>query len=369
MFIFKIGFLTVGPPALLLGMIFPFLMKVEERHAESPGLSLGRLASVNTVGAIIGAVLCGFFFLGTFGMWGTMKLIAAIYLVAALILPIVWDGKGLALKATCGIALMLLFNGLDPTSLPVTSVDKMRHQEKVLEVWEGSDCTVAVTRDKYGISLKINSHYNLGSTGAYMQEKLQADLPLMAYPKTKDVFFLGMGTGITAGSALDEQFDVKRVVTCELVPEVVTAAKKYMTNIEGFDCTGGLFSDRRSKILAEDGRHYLMASGDSFDMINADLFVPFRSGAGSLYSKEHFVSVKKSLKPGGVFFQWVPLYQVTENEFSIIAKTMLEVFDQVSLWRNNFQPGEEVFAFVGHKGMEPLPACDMDVSAQKFMAV
>ncbi|MBT8037721.1 MAG: fused MFS/spermidine synthase [Verrucomicrobiae bacterium] len=367
--IFKTGFLTVGPPALILGTLFPFLMKVEEKQAACAGQSLGRLAMFNTVGAIVGATVCGFFFLETLGMWRTMQWISVIYLAAALLIPIDWDGKGFTIKMASVLALLLVFSVLNPTRLPVVSVDQVRHQEKILETWEGSDCTVAATQDKYGISLKINSHYNLGSTGAYMQEKLQADIPLMVYPETEDVFFLGMGTGITAGSALSEQFNVKRTVTCELVPEVVTAAKKYMTDIDGFDCTGGLFSDPRSTIHVEDGRHYLMASGDQFEMINADLFVPYRSGAGSLYSKEHFASVEKSLKPGGVFFQWIPLYQVTENEFSIIAKTMLDVFDQVSLWRNNFQPGDEVFAFVGHKGMEPLPACDTDSSADKIMAI
>ena len=142
-----------------------------------------------------------------------------------------------------------------------------------------------------------------------------------------------------------------------------------MTNLNGFDITGGLFSDQRSTVLTEDGRHYLMASGESFDMVNADLFVPYRSGAGSLYTKEHFESARQSLEPGGVFFQWLPLYQVTENELSIIARTMLEVFDQVSLWRNNFQPSEEVIVFAGHKGMDPLPACDIDASADKFKAI
>ncbi|MCK4791322.1 MAG: fused MFS/spermidine synthase [Desulfobacteraceae bacterium] len=368
--IFKTGFLTIGPPALLLGTVFPYLMKIEERHALSPGRSLGRLAAVNTVGAISGALVCGFFFLETLGMWRTMQLISVIYLVAALILPLTWDGKGLALKAAGGIFLLLLFTILDPTQLPVNIVDRMRQRAEILETWEGSDCTVAVARDMYGLSININSHYSLGSTGAYMQEKLQADIPLMIYPRTESIFFLGMGTGITAGSALDTQFSsVKRVVACELVPEVITAARKYMTNVNGFDFTGGLFSDPRVTILAEDGRHYLMAAGDSFDMVNADLFVPYRSGAGSLYSKEHFQSVKERLEPGGAFFQWLPLYQVTENEFSIIARTMLEVFDQVSLWRNNFQPGEEVVVFAGHKDMSPLPACAIDSSADKFIAV
>ena len=192
----------------------------------------------------------------------------------------------------------------------------------------------------------------------------------MAFPETESIFFLGMGTGITAGSSLDPKFpNVKRIVTCELVPEVIAAAKKYFTNYKGNDYTGGLFTDPRSTVLAEDGRHYLMATDENFDMINADLFVPFRSGAGSLYSREHFESVKKRLNPGGVFFQWLPLYQVTENEFSIIARTMLEVFDQVSLWRNNFQPAEEVFAIVGHKDSVPLPPSDINSTQDKLDAV
>ena len=368
--IFRTGFLTIGPPALLLGTVFPFLMKIEEKHTVSPGRSLGRLAAVNTIGAIGGALVCGFLFLETLGMWRTMQLISVLYLAAALILPMVWGGKGLAVKAVGGVFLVLVFTVLDPTLLPVSSVDNMRQQEEILETWEGSDCTIAVARDMYGLSIKINSHYSLGSTGAHMQEKLQSDIPLMIYPKTESIFFLGMGTGITAGSALDAQFsNVKRVVACELVPEVITAAKKYITNVDGFDYTGGLFTDPRATILAEDGRHYLMATGESFDMVNADLFVPYRSGAGGLYSKEHFQSVKQRLEPGGVFFQWLPLYQVTENEFSVIARTMLEVFDQVSLWRNNFQPGEEVVVFAGHKDMAPLPACTIDSSKDKLMAI
>lgn len=370
--IFKNGFVAFGLPALVLGTVFPFLMKVEERHSVSAGNSLGRLAAVNTVGAILGSLVCGFFFLKTLGMWRTMQVISVIYFLTAIILPLTWNRKALSVKAVGVIFLVLLFTILDPTGLPINSVDKNRRlgEEKILETWETSDCTVAVAEDDFGLSIKINSHYGLGSTGAMMQEKLQADIPLMAYPETENIFFLGMGTGITAGSALDEQFgNVKSIVTCELVPEVITAAKKYIGDPNKFDFTGGLFYDRRSKVLAEDGRHYLMASGKRFDMINADLFVPFRSGAGSLYSKEHFESVKESLEPGGVFFQWLPLYQVTENEFSVIARTMLEVFDQVSLWRNNFQPSQEVVAIVGHKDSAPLPACDIDSSADKKYAI
>jgi len=368
--IFKNVILTIALPALVLGTIFPFLMKAEEKHAGSAGLSLGILAAVNTVGAILGSVICGFVFLGKFGMWGTMQVLSVIYLVAALVFPAGWDKKGIILKAVCAVLLVVQFAVLDPKGLPVNSVDSLRRPEEILETWEGSDCTVAVARDAYGLSIKINSHYGLGSTGAAPMERFQASIPLMVCPQTKSIFFLGLGTGITAGSALDPQFtNVTRVVACELVPEVITAAKKYITNVEGNDFTCGLFKDPRATVLAEDGRHYLMAAHEKFDMVNSDLFVPYRSGAGSLYSKEHFKSVRDRLEPGGVFFQWLPLYQVTEDELFVIIRTMLEVFDQVTLWRNNFQPGEEVIAIAGHKDRTPLPSCDIDSSADKRFAV
>jgi len=368
--IFRKAFLTIGPSALVLGTVFPYLMKTEERHARSAGLSLGRLAAVNTTGAILGSLLCGFVFLGVLGMWRTMQLVGVVYLVVALILPLTRTAGSIALRAVAGVLLLMHFSALNPAELPINSVDTLRPHQEILETWEGSDCTVAVARDSHGLSIKINSHYGLGSTGAMMQQKMQADIPLMTCPGTESIFFLGTGTGVTAGSALDPQFpSVKRVVTCELVPEVIAAARKYMTNIDGFDCTGGLFFDPRATVLVEDGRHYLMASGETFDMVNADLFVPFRSGAGSLYSKEHFECVKRRLEPGGIFVQWLPLYQVTEYEFSIIARTMLGVFEQVSLWRSTFQPGEEVVALVGHSAMSPLPACALDSSEDKAIAV
>jgi spermidine synthase len=123
------------------------------------------------------------------------------------------------------------------------------------------------------------------------------------------------------------------------------------------------------EILIEDGRHHLMATDETYDMINADLFVPFRSGAGSLYTQEHFESSKKRLTPNGVFVQWLPLHQLTENEFSIIARTMIEVFDQVSMWRRNFQPGSEVVALIGHRKGQDVPASLIDSRADKLYAV
>ncbi|MDX1683061.1 MAG: fused MFS/spermidine synthase, partial [Phycisphaeraceae bacterium] len=367
--IFGRASLVIGPPALLLGAVFPFLMKTEEQYVRTAGWSLGRLGAINTAGAILGSLLCGFVFLGTLGMWTTMQLLAATYLLAGLVLPLGRGKTAIGLRVIGAVMLVLLFTLLQPSRLPVTTTDPGRsYQETVLATWEASDATVSITEGPYGRMIRLNSHYGLGSTGGRPGEVFQNDLPLMVHPDPDRIFFLGMGTGITAGAALDPQFDVERVVACELSPQVIDAARQYFTDIDGVDYTNGLFDDPRASVLAEDGRHYLMATEQRFDVINGDLFVPFRSGIGSLYTREHFQTIRDRLEPDGVFFQWLPLYQLTEYEFSVIARTMNEVFDQVTLWRGRFH-NDRIVALAGHRDGKPLTAPDVDRRDELIAAV
>lgn len=366
--IFRKCALTIGPPALILGAVFPYLMKREERNAGSPGRRLGRLAMINTVGAILGSIVCAFVLLEQIGLWRSMQVIGVLYFLMALAMPL-GRGRGtwVAIKGLAVLGLGLILTLLSPGQLPATGVLSSREDEEVLKTWEGSDCTVSVVRGQQGLAIKINSDYGLGTTDNWQRQEAQAVIPMMLKPDVRSVFFLGMGTGISAGGALSERFPLlERVVTCELSPDVIAAAKEFMTDVDGVDLTQGLFRDSRSTVLAEDGRHYLMATGERFDLINADLFVPYRASTGSLYTREHFQSVKERLKPGGLFVQWLPAYQVTEFEFKVIGRTMLEVFDAVSLWRCDFAPFNEVVAFVGHEGGQPLPACDLDDRAARM---
>jgi spermidine synthase len=167
-----------------------------------------------------------------------------------------------------------------------------------------------VQSDTAGYSIKVNSGYSLGSTSSRISQILQTRIPLLIYPETESIFYLGMGTGATAGEALNKQEfrNIKEVTVCELLPDVVKASKKYMTGkVDNTDYTNGLFSDPRAKVTVEDGRNHLMATGKKFDMINADLFIPYHRGTGSLYSLEHYQSAKKRLNPNGVYVQWLPL--------------------------------------------------------------
>ncbi len=368
------GFVAIGPVCLLLGAIFPFLMKAEEKFTTHPGKSIGTLAAINTAGAILGALACAFVLLPWLGMWRAVQLAAAGYLIIALLTPAAKNTLCRAARAGVAVALLLAFTALNPSGLPVAWHEEMADESaKILEEWQASDSTVTVVLDANNhVAIKINSNYSLGSTAAIGPQIFQSRIPLLAFPETDSVFFLGMGTGITAGEALDRESHpgIESVVACEVSPSVVEAAERYFGGGGGGpDLTNGLFSDPRARILVADGRNHLMATREQFAMINADLFLPYRRGIGSLYSLEHFRNARARLKPGGVFVQWLPLYQISGREFGVITRTMIEAFPQVTLWRGNFQPGAEIAALVGHLDDSPILASDLDVALEKQRAV
>jgi spermidine synthase len=60
-----------------------------------------------------------------------------------------------------------------------------------------------------------------------------------------------------------------------------------------------------------------------------------------------YETAARRLTPGGIFCQWLPLYQLTREEFNIIVRTFLAVFPQAGLWRNDFYSDLPVIGLVG----------------------
>jgi spermidine synthase len=175
------------------------------------------------------------------------------------------------------------------------------------------------------------------------------------------VAFVGLGTGITAGAALLHPVD--RVVTLEIVPEVVVAAR------EDFgDANHGVMEDPRVRVVVDDGRNYLASSQQAFDVIVGDLLVPWRPAEAPLYTLEHLESVRRALTAEGVFCQWLPLYQLSPEQLAIVLRTFLEVFPATSLWRGNFIPDEATIALVGHRGSTPLEPDAVDARVEALAA-
>lgn len=342
--------ITIFPATVALGVIFPFLLKLSEEYSNEASASriVGRLTAINTGGAVLGSLAAGFVLLDLFGLWSSIRLFAA----GTLILVFFVDRRpAKSSKESSGgipeasvLAAMTLLLGLtlvDPTRLPTVRYEPVKKDETLLRVREGGGATVAVVRSGDSLRIKVNNFYALGSTDSAGNERFQAHLPLVVHPEPKTVFFLGLGTGITAGGAL--QVDgVERVTVAELLPEVVKASRDFFG-----PWLNGLFEDSRVRVVAEDGRNFLAGTRESYDVIVSDLFIPWRSGVGSLYTVEHYANSRERLAPGGIYAQWLPLYQLTEAEFASIAHSMREVFPHLTVWRGDFFADKPIVCLIG----------------------
>jgi spermidine synthase len=343
---FQAIFFVIFVPVAIMGSILPFLLKMAETLDRQPGHIIGRLVAANTAGSLLGSLTAGFFFISAFGLSGSIRTFAALYalLGAGMIL---FGGVRGGKRAVAVLA--ILFVGFvvvaDPYRQPLLS---LKDGESLVDLVEGSHATLAVVRDRAGeLSLRTNNHYGLGSAKNFRRQRLEAQLPLSLHPNPSSVFFLGLGTGITAGAALD--FPVKKMTVCELMPEAVTLSKKHFTPY-----VNGLFDDPRVRIVVEDGRTFLLGTADTYDVIVADLFLPYRAGVGGLYSANHFAVVKSKLKPGGIFAQWLSIYQFSREDLEIIERTLLSVFDRVTVWRADFDPFLPFVVFICQKDPVPL---------------
>jgi len=150
---------------------------------------------------------------------------------------------------------------------------------------------------------------------------------------------------LTAAPAVADR-DVERAVVIELIPEVVEAARLLS------DVNLGVVDHPKFETRTGDARHYLQRTDRRFDVVVADLFVPWESRAGYLYTVEFYETVRHRLKPGGHFCQWLALYQFGPEEFELVADSFASVFPNVTLWWGQLDGQFPVMAIIGSE--QPL---------------
>jgi spermidine synthase len=333
-------------PTIVIGSVFPYLMKMAEQRLRSAGRTLGRLTAANTLAAIAGSLLAGFVLLEVMGLWASIRWMGVAYFLLALAtLP----SRGPLRTALAAIPVggCILFGVLVSYGGFASVYLESEGGEELVELIEGSHGTVAVVRRGDDLRLKLDNSYLLGTSNSAPNLRLQSWIPLNLHPHPRSVFYLGMGTGITAGGAL--ALPVESVVVTELHPEVIAAARRHFGPY-----LNGLFEDPRVAILPEDGRNFLFAAERTFDVIIADIFLTHKAGAGSLYTQEHFEVIRSRLEPDGLFAQWLPMFELSMEEFGIIARTMLEVFPQVTVWTRGFSPRFPLMVLIGQGETAPL---------------
>jgi spermidine synthase len=102
-------------------------------------------------------------------------------------------------------------------------------------------------------------------------------------------------------------------------------------------------------VTISDARRYVAADTHQYDVIVADLFHPALDGSGSLYTTDHFVAVRRRLAPGGLFCQWLPLYQLDLPSLRAIIRGFLDVYPDGSAWLNHYSVRTPMLALVGRR--------------------
>ena len=322
---------TAGPAALASAAVLPAAWAAWGRRDDA-ARPLGDLAAANTVGGLAGAVLAGFVAVPTIGIRGSLLLAAVAYVVLA---DVMLAGAG-RLRAL-GYAALLAIVVANPLQASLVS---LHPGESVRTILEGPHGIVSVVATKDDLQLRLDNYYVLGGSAAAANERRQGLVPLLVHPAPRRVAFIGLATGTTASAA--PALGVEQTTVVELVPEVASAARTHFA-----PWNAGLLERPDVRLVIDDGRRWLAATDEHFDVIVSDLFIPWHPGAGSLYAREMYETAARRLASGGLFCQWLPLYQLTRQEFDVIVHTFLDVFPETRLWRDDFYPDRPVVALVG----------------------
>jgi spermidine synthase len=340
-----IAIATAGPAVLAAGLVFPATLGLAGRRAGGSDVArtVGRLAAANTGGAIAGALAGPWILLPTLGLWPAFAALAALYAVAALALAPLAAKRRAALATLIGVAGAGIAALAPPWRVPPLAI-------AAGETLRSLDATpagmVAVVESAGDLRIQTDNHYALGGSAQAAHQERQAHVALLARPGAQRVAWIGSATGISASASLAHP--IERLALVELVPGVARAARRSFA-----PWNRGVYDDARTETVLDDGRNFVRATAERFDLVVADLFVPWQAGAASLYTREHFASVRARLRTGGAFCQWLPLYQLSEEELRIVLATFLDVFPGAVLFRGDFYGRFPIVALVGYADRAP----------------
>jgi len=311
------------PATICAGTTLPLVTfyLIKRSHGES---SIGAVYAANTVGAIAAVFFAVHFGLPALGLKGLLVLGGAldIALGAALLwnaaagfakrlVPLAWTVAGAA-----AVALTLLLVEVDPyrmasgvyrraSILQAGSAEILFHRDgktaSVDVVRYPGDLVEILTNGKADASVAMKP--GSGPSADEPTMILLGALPLALDPQARTVACIGFGSGLTTHTLLASP-RLSRVDTVEIEQEMVHGAEKYRPYNER------AFTDPRSRIVIDDAKTYFSTQREKYDLIISEPSNPWVSGVAGLFSDEFYRLVRRHLVGGGLFVQWLQLYEI-----------------------------------------------------------
>ncbi len=337
-------------PTLLLGTTFPVVARIYTQSLYRIGTSVGTAYASNTLGAILGAFLGGFILIPLLGVQNSIGL-AVTATAAAGVFLVVLDARVRRTRrlVTAGamfvvaVVAVLSFRTWDKrvmtsgvtiyahnyASLPTDALRReWMERDDLLYYREGLTATISVHRSAGSdyVYEKTNGKVD-ASFGDTPTQLMVGYLPMLLNPGAKRVLVIGMGSGMTAKAAA--AFPVERLEVAEIEPAVIEGARFFAEK------NGRIHDDPRVRFILADGRNYLLAVRERYDVIMSEPSNPWIAGIGNLFTREYYQEALAKLADGGVFGQWMQTYGMAPEDLRMVYRTFAEVFPDVSLWAVN----------------------------------
>lgn len=341
---------TLLPATIVMGMSFPLATRLflgDVRHVDARAGTAYLLANVGSIAGGIGGALL---LLPAFGVVGGTRVCAALNLIAASAVALGLSGSRAVLGAAIatGGILVLLAGLLLPTSLPLLG-ERITGgpTSEVAFLEEGDLATVQVLREpgrEDHLAMAIDG-YKIGwseayrETAFYQKQVLLADLPQILDSRARTTLSIGLGSGATIAE-LCLRPELERIDCVEINGAVVRGQALFPER--------RVLADPRVRLFVEDAVHFLLRSGDRYDLVVSDgKQDPFFAGNADLLCEEFYRFARDRLGEHGLVVQWFPLATLPQD-LRVILATVCSSFPEVDAFV--FPPGSILLV----AGSEPL---------------
>ena len=335
----------LGLPAALIGAVLPLGIRLVSQRGADLGNQVGRLLTWNTLGAVVGVLLTGFVLMPRAGLRNAFNLLALALcvpvlirawslrskaflaagsvLAAGLIVSCVAGGEGWRYVLSSGV-----FRNRE-TKVDSGSLQARKKTVKILFYEDAADATVSVeewdaTAHSVGISLRINGKPEASSKGDLGTQMMLGHLPMMLRPESKDVFILGLASGISASAFLAHPVD--HIVVADNCAPVIRAVQLFNP------WNRGVATNPVTRIWLEDARTVLKLNPQQYDVIVSEPSNPWFASIGSVFSREFYQIAARRLKPGGLMVQWFHVYEMHDGIVDLVLRTFNSVFPSMEIW-------------------------------------
>jgi predicted membrane-bound spermidine synthase len=325
-------------PSAAMGASFPLANAAAQRALGSVGRRAGTLYLANSVGAALGSLVAGFVLLPWLGLQHTAIALAALSVGAIGILLVVRgedDRAGVDPRvrivpwSAAAVPVFLVFGffaSLPSDTLLLRTIPSRLAGSQVVAVREGTTETIIVTEHPNSGRRLLTNGFSMSGTswGGQRYMRLFAHLPLLQMEAASKAAVICFGVGNTLHAASLHPLETI---------EVIDLSEDILKFGHHFSATNhGALMDPKVRVFVNDGRQHLrMSEPGSYDLVTAEPPPLGHAGVAALYSLEFYQIVERSLRPGGWFTQWLPIYQLTESMARSVIATFLAVFPEAVL--------------------------------------